>query len=36
MEENLYDTSKLIEYYRENKSVEGYTTILNVIEFPKH
>ena len=35
MEENLYDTSKLIEYYREKKDVRGFTTILNLIEFPK-
>ncbi len=35
MEESLYDTSRLIEAYRENSRIEGYTTILNLIEFPK-
>ena len=35
MEEKLYDTSKLIEYYRNSVPVRGYTTILNLIEFPK-
>lgn len=35
MEESLYDTSWLIDAYRENENVEGYTTILNLIEFPK-
>lgn len=35
MEKNLYDTNKLIELYKNEESVNGYTTILNVIEFPK-
>ena len=33
--EALYDTSVLINAYRQNKQLKGYTTILNVIEFPK-
>ena len=35
MEENLYDTSKLIDAYRKGETLHGYTTILNLIEFPK-
>lgn len=35
MEKNLYDTNKLIELYKNKESMSGYTTILNVIEFPK-
>ena len=36
MEKTLYDTGILIEKYRKKiKSLSGYTTILNVIEFPK-
>ncbi|MFQ6052305.1 MAG: PIN domain-containing protein [Candidatus Hydrothermarchaeota archaeon] len=35
MEENLYDTNRLIEAYRRGETVHGYTTILNLIEFPK-
>ena len=35
MEENLYDTSRLIEAYKEKETLDGYTTILNLIEFPK-
>ena len=35
MEEKLYDTSKLIECYKNRIPVRGYTTILNLIEFPK-
>ena len=35
MEKNLYDTSKLIEAYKSNKDIQGYTTIFNLIEFPK-
>ena len=37
MEKNLYDTSKLMQLYKSKgkKSVNGYTTILNIIEFPK-
>jgi hypothetical protein len=35
MEESLHDTSKLIEAYKRGEQVSGYTTILNLIEFPK-
>lgn len=35
MEENLYDTSKLIDAYKNNEYLHGCTTILNLIEFPK-
>jgi len=35
MEKKLYDTSKLIECYKNRIPVRGYTTILNLIEFPK-
>jgi tRNA(fMet)-specific endonuclease VapC len=36
MEEVLYDTSALIDHLkRGEKSVKGFTTILNVVEFPK-
>ncbi|MBO3763415.1 MAG: type II toxin-antitoxin system VapC family toxin [Candidatus Brockarchaeota archaeon] len=35
MEGDLYDTSKLIEMYKKGGAVHGYTTILNLIEFPK-
>ena len=35
MEEALYDTSRLIEAYRKRDAIHGYTTILNLIEFPK-
>ena len=35
MEENLYDTSKLIDAYRKNEKLHGYTTIFNLVEFPK-
>lgn len=35
MEKNLYDTSKLIEVYRNNEKIRGHTTIFNLIEFPK-
>jgi len=35
MEKNLYDTSKLIEAYKKNEEIHGYTTIFNLIEFPK-
>ncbi len=36
MEQVLYDTSALIKLYRENvKELKGYTTILNIVEFPK-
>jgi tRNA(fMet)-specific endonuclease VapC len=35
MEENLYDSSELIELRRAGVQAEGFTTILNLIEFPK-
>jgi len=36
MEENIFDTSELIELRRSGDlNAEGYTTILNLIEFPK-
>ncbi len=35
MEESLYDTNTLIDAYREKETIDGYTTILNIIEFPK-
>ena len=35
MEKVLYDTNKLIESYKSNKDIQGYTTIFNLIEFPK-
>ena len=35
MEKKLYDTSELIECYKNRIPVRGYTTILNLIEFPK-
>lgn len=35
MEKNLYDTSKLIDAYKKNESIQGYTTVFNLIEFPK-
>ena len=35
MEENLYDTSKLIDAYKKAEEISGYTTIFNLIEFPK-
>ena len=35
MEKKLYDTSKLIECYKNGIPIRGYTTILNLIEFPK-
>jgi len=35
MEKNLLDTSRLIDAYRRGEKIEGYTTILNLIEFPK-
>ncbi len=35
MEESLYDTNSLIDAYRERETLDGYTTILNLIEFPK-
>lgn len=35
MEKTLYDTSKLIEAYKRGEQVSGFTTIFNLIEFPK-
>ena len=37
MEENkkLYDTNVIIEAVKSGEKLKGYTTILNVIEFPK-
>lgn len=35
MEESLYDTSRLIDAYKKKETIQGYTTILNLIEFPK-
>jgi len=35
MEKILYDTSSLINAYRQRKQLAGYTTIFNVVEFPK-
>jgi tRNA(fMet)-specific endonuclease VapC len=35
VEENLYDSSELIESRKAGGQPEGYTTILNLIEFPK-
>jgi tRNA(fMet)-specific endonuclease VapC len=33
--ENLYDSSELIELRRAGEQPDGYTTVLNLIEFPK-
>ncbi|HEY9206157.1 MAG TPA: hypothetical protein VIO58_09565 [Candidatus Methanoperedens sp.] len=35
MEKSLYDTNRLIDAYRKKEMLDGYTTILNIIEFPK-
>ena len=36
MEEVVYDTNQLISFLKSSKhSVKGFTTILNIIEFPK-
>jgi len=35
MEKVLYDTSSLINAYKQRKQLAGYTTIFNVVEFPK-
>ena len=35
MAEDLYDSSELIELRKADNQTEGYTTILNLIEFPK-
>jgi len=31
----FYDISKLIDAYKKNENIKGYTTIYNIIEFPK-
>ncbi|NJE76936.1 PIN domain-containing protein [Thermococcus sp. ES12] len=35
MEEALYDTNVLIEAAKSGKKLNGYTTVLNVVEFPR-
>lgn len=35
MEKNLYDTTKLIDAYKKSEKIRGYTTIFNLVEFPK-
>jgi len=35
MEEALYDTGALIDAYRKGENLQGSTTILNIVEFPK-
>jgi hypothetical protein len=36
MEEVVYDTNQLISFLKSGKhNVKGFTTILNIIEFPK-
>jgi tRNA(fMet)-specific endonuclease VapC len=36
MEEVVYDTNELIDLYKKNKlEINGFTTILNLMEFPK-
>ncbi len=35
MEENLYDTTKLIDAYKNSEDLRGYTSVLNLVEFPK-
>ena len=35
MAEDLYDSSELIELRKAGIRAEGYTTVLNLIEFPK-
>jgi len=35
VEKSLFDTNRLIDAYRGGESLDGYTTILNLIEFPK-
>jgi len=33
---NLFDTNSLIDLYKANENtIEGYTTIINLIEYPK-
>ena len=31
----IYDTSSLINAYKQRKRLTGYTTIFNIVEFPK-
>ncbi|ASJ12827.1 PIN domain-containing protein [Thermococcus thioreducens] len=35
MEKALYDTNVLIEAVKSRKKLKGYTTVLNVVEFPR-
>ena len=35
MEKALYDTNVLIETAKSGKALNGYTTVLNVVEFPR-
>jgi len=36
MGKNLFDTNRLIDFYKaKQKDIKGFTTILNIIEYPK-
>ncbi len=35
MEEALYDTNVLIDALKSGEKLKGYTTVLNIVEFPK-
>ncbi len=35
MDKVLYDTSRVINVYKQRKQLAGYTTIFNVVEFSK-
>ncbi|ACX72973.1 hypothetical protein Metvu_1115 [Methanocaldococcus vulcanius M7] len=35
MEKTIYDTNKIIEAYKNNEELNGYTTIFSIVEFPK-
>ena len=35
MEENFYDTNILIEFTKKRQKLRGYTSIINIVEFPK-
>jgi len=35
MEKAIYDTSSLINAYKQSKLLTGYTIIFNIMEFPK-
>jgi len=35
MEKALYDTNVLIEVVKSRKKLKGYTTVLNIVEFPR-